>query len=157
VTVERDARIAAEARAAEVEQALAAERDALASAKANVRELHEQLAVERRSRVTAEGVAADLATEPERRTTVEARNAELERKLVQASAAPAEPPVPVDAVPVTEHTIFFRTAAGYRLEQRQGPPPNAGETVAVGELRFEVLRVGPGPAPGTPVCAYLVG
>jgi hypothetical protein len=55
------------------------------------------------------------------------------------------------------HVLFVPTADQYRLIERKGAAPVAGEVVRVsGGARFRVLRVGPSPLPGNAVpCVYL--
>ena len=67
-----------------------------------------------------------------------------------------------DAAPVTTseatgHLLFIWTPTGYRLQEREGPPPAVGDLVELGELgRQEVQKVGSSPLPGDPrPCAFL--
>jgi hypothetical protein len=46
------------------------------------------------------------------------------------------------------HVLFVAGPAGYRLHQREGPPPAAGDLVELGDGRYRVLRLGPSPLPG---------
>jgi hypothetical protein len=46
------------------------------------------------------------------------------------------------------HVLFVASPAGYRLHQREGPPPAVGDLVELDEGRFRVLRLGPSPLPG---------
>jgi hypothetical protein len=57
----------------------------------------------------------------------------------------------------TAHLLFIWTPTGYRLQEREGPPPVVGELVDLGELgRQEVQKVGPSPLPGDArPCAFL--
>jgi hypothetical protein len=57
----------------------------------------------------------------------------------------------------TGHLLFIWTPAGYRLQEREGPPPAVGETIDLGELgRQEVQKVGASPLPGDArPCAFL--
>jgi len=55
------------------------------------------------------------------------------------------------------HLLFVPTPHGYELEQRDGPPPDVGESV---ETRhgggYVVSKLGPSPLPGDARrCAYL--
>ena len=55
------------------------------------------------------------------------------------------------------HVLFVPAADQYRLIERKGAAPAAGDVVRVsGGARFRVLRVGPSPLPGHTVpCVYL--
>jgi hypothetical protein len=57
----------------------------------------------------------------------------------------------------TGHLLFIWAPTGYRLEEREGPPPAVGDLVELGELgRQEVQKVGSSPLPGDPrPCAFL--
>jgi hypothetical protein len=84
-------------------------------------------------------------------------------------ARPATPvPVPVpgnpapSAVPSPEppmqdgHMLLVSSPDGYRLLEREGAPPARGDLLAVDDVRFSVLRLGPSPLPADRRrCAYL--
>ena len=54
------------------------------------------------------------------------------------------------------HTRFVPGGEGYEIVEADGPPPRAGETVAVGERSYRVLRTGRSPFPfDRRPCAYL--
>jgi hypothetical protein len=55
------------------------------------------------------------------------------------------------------HVLFVPGVDQYRLIERKGVAPAAGEVVRVsGGARFRVIRVGPSPLPGHTVpCVYL--
>ncbi|HXF98209.1 MAG TPA: hypothetical protein VNJ46_06305 [Gaiellaceae bacterium] len=55
------------------------------------------------------------------------------------------------------YLVFVWSPNGYRLEERQGDPPQPGAEVEEGDRRFRVLKVAPSPLPGDPrPCAYLL-
>ena len=58
---------------------------------------------------------------------------------------------------VTGHLLFIWTPTGYRLQEREGPPPAVGDVIDLGELgRQEVQKVGASPLPGdSRPCAFL--
>jgi hypothetical protein len=58
---------------------------------------------------------------------------------------------------VTEgHVLFVPAPAGYRLLERDGPPPAGSDVVELAEARYCVLRLGPSPLPGDRRrCAFL--
>ena len=67
--------------------------------------------------------------------------------------APKSPPSPW---PATGHLLLVSTPAGYRLLEREGPPPARGALLDVDDVGFRVLRLGPSPLPGDwRRCAYL--
>lgn len=86
------------------------------------------------------------------------RLAELIERVValldQVSLAPAPPPPPGPepapaAPPVqADHVLFVSAPDGYRLLQRDGPPPDRGATLELDDGAFLVLRLGPSPLPG---------
>ena len=56
------------------------------------------------------------------------------------------------------HLLFVSTSRGYRLVEREGPPPSAGHAVAMPDASgsFLVAKVGPSPLPNDDrICAYL--
>ena len=64
--------------------------------------------------------------------------------------------VPPNPWPSTGHLLLASTTAGYRLLERQGPPPARGAVLEVDDIGFSVLRLGPSPLPGDwRRCAYL--
>jgi hypothetical protein len=90
---------------------------------------------------------------------VAAATSELEqtkRELRAALEAQVEPePEPE---PETEHLLFLPGPSGYVVLERPGPPPAAGDAVAVEDAFYTVLKVGSSPLPGRPVrCAFLAG
>ncbi|HZR95851.1 MAG TPA: hypothetical protein VFA56_09150 [Gaiellaceae bacterium] len=55
------------------------------------------------------------------------------------------------------HTRFVPSAEGYEIVESVGPPPRAGESIAVDEASYRVLRVGRSPFPyDRRPCVYLV-
>lgn len=82
--------------------------------------------------------------------------------LDQVSLAPAPPPPPGPepapaAPPVqADHVLFVSAPDGYRLLQRDGPPPDRGAALELEGGSFLVLRLGPSPLPGDRRrCAFL--
>ena len=64
---------------------------------------------------------------------------------------PASPAPEPDAAPPpvqAGHVLFVPAPDGYRLVQRDGPPPDRGAALALEEGAFRVLRLGPSPLPG---------
>ena len=55
------------------------------------------------------------------------------------------------------HLLYIWTPTGYRLQERDGPPPAVGDMIELGELgRQEVQKVGASPLPGDArPCAFL--
>lgn len=54
------------------------------------------------------------------------------------------------------YLLFVWRPTGYRLEERQGPPPSVGSEVELADGAQHVIKVGPSPLPGDPrPCAYL--
>jgi len=55
------------------------------------------------------------------------------------------------------HLLYIWTPTGYRLQEREGPPPAVGEVLDLGDLgRQEVQKIGASPLPGDPrPCAFL--
>jgi hypothetical protein len=124
----------------------------------------EELDVAREERAAAELRTAQLEAELEAARADRAAAEERARSLEEQLSAVAEmqqlaaaSPAPTEPAPATEHTVFSWTPDGYRLERHEGPPPAIGSIVTLCERRVEVLRVGPAPAPGMPVCAYVLG
>ncbi len=59
--------------------------------------------------------------------------------------------------PPSSHVLFVPGAGGYRLVERQGPPPEPGHEVALDEGSFVVSKLGRAPVPGERrVCAFLL-
>ncbi|MGZ8702712.1 MAG: hypothetical protein ACXWZY_10550 [Gaiellaceae bacterium] len=79
--------------------------------------------------------------------------------LDQAAApVPASKPeqAPVRAETTEGHVLFLPGAAGYRLFERDGPPPRRLGVVVLDAGRYRVLRVGASPLPGDRRrCAFL--
>jgi hypothetical protein len=70
---------------------------------------------------------------------------------VAAAPEPARPaPEPDVAPPPVQagHVLFVSAPDGYRLFQRDGPPPDRGAALALDDSIFRVLRLGPSPLPG---------
>ena len=57
----------------------------------------------------------------------------------------------------TGHLLYIWTPTGYRLQEREGPPPAVGEMLDLGEFgRQEVQKIGASPLPGDGrPCAFL--
>ncbi len=69
-----------------------------------------------------------------------------------AVASPAPNPGPV----VRGHVLFAYSPDGYRLFERDGPPPTRGDLIEIEGEELTVLRFGPSPLPGDwRRCAYL--
>jgi len=101
------------------------------------------------------------------------RLAELIERVVasldQVTLAPVpEPPKPPPPPPEGEakeatalpapagHVLFAPAPDGYRLLQRDGPPPDRGAALELDDGLFLVLRLGPSPLPGDPRrCAFV--
>jgi hypothetical protein len=85
---------------------------------------------------------------------IERLNAEFTK--LRVVAAPEPEPEPEPELP-SSHLLFVPTSARYLLVERQGPPPGAGEEVALSEGRFVVGKLGPAPIPGeSRACAFLL-
>jgi hypothetical protein len=70
------------------------------------------------------------------------------RRLRTESAVEPEPePEPVAAEP-TAHLVFVQTADGYRLVEREGPPPPRHAPLELGEGAFVVSALRRSPLPG---------
>jgi hypothetical protein len=56
-----------------------------------------------------------------------------------------------------QHLLFVWRPTGYRLEEREGAPPEVGSDVEVGDGATQrVGKIGPSPLPGdSRPCAYL--
>jgi hypothetical protein len=55
------------------------------------------------------------------------------------------------------YVLFVPSPRGYRLEEREGPPPQRDERVEIDGAAFLVSRVGASPLPLDPrPCAYLL-
>lgn len=61
---------------------------------------------------------------------------------------PAAPAAPAEIELAASHVLFLADAAGYRLLQRDGPPPARGDALVLEGLGFQVVRLGPSPLPG---------
>ncbi len=73
-----------------------------------------------------------------------------ESDLPEPELAAAPAPLPAG------HVLFVSAPDGYRLFQRDGPPPDLGAALALDDGIFLVLRLGPSPLPGDPRrCAFL--
>lgn len=116
-------------------------------------------------------LSAEAANERERRRAAEARTSlhdELaplwthlagQRELLAGLAARVEhavrprplrqlPAPPQPAEPVA-HVLFLAAAGGYELVERDGPVPDTGTSLVLGDgRRAEVVKVGPSPLPG---------
>ena len=75
--------------------------------------------------------------------------------LDQVALAPA--PAPREEIVVKHHNLepaadgwvaFVHAPDGYRLLQRDGPPPDRGAALELDDGVFVVLRLGPSPLPG---------
>lgn len=81
--------------------------------------------------------------------------------LLDEAPSPAPDPEPtVVELPEEEvaegHVLFVPGPAGYRLFERDGPPPAGVDVVELDEARYRVLRLGPSPLPGDRRrCAFL--
>jgi hypothetical protein len=72
--------------------------------------------------------------------------------------APEPPPSgpPPRPAAAQAHIFFVGGPHGYRVVERDGPPPVHGDTVEVDGLPYRVLRLGPSPLPGdTRPCAFV--
>jgi chromosome segregation ATPase len=130
--------------------------EALAQRVAEVERARDELA----ARIDAAPSAEDVEAERTRvavaleaaRVELEAREAliaELERRLDEAATA-ALPAHRVDA------HVAIVPGGGYRIVEREGAPPEAGDEVEVDGARYRVTRVGFSPLPGDDRrCAFL--
>ncbi len=150
--------LALEQRIAEVEQVRAqldTRLSTAAEADARVREL-DALETELAGRATQlqhgldEVVAARQAL-----TAAQASLVERERKVSEHEARDREER-PVSAVVEAVHLVFV-AGDRYRLEERAGAAPGAGQRVMLEDGIYEVVRVSPSPLPGDDRrCAFLV-
>jgi len=86
-----------------------------------------------------------------------------------APVEPAPPPEPEPArdppiapAPATAHVLFVATSAGYRVFEREGPPPSLGERLELAELdgmqaTVTAPRSSPLPGDSRPCVACMVG
>ena len=83
---------------------------------------------------------------------IELLHAEFTKLRVTEDSDPEpEPELP------SAHLLFVPTPAKYLLVERQGPPPGAGDEIALSEGSFVVGKVGRSPVPGEPrSCAFLL-
>jgi len=68
--------------------------------------------------------------------------------LEHEPAPPAPEPDVAPAQVQAGHVLFVSAPDGYRLLQRDGPPPDRGAALALEDGAFLVLRLGPSPLPG---------
>ena len=142
---------------ASLEQALSQREDELAEAELARARLAEDCARVQEGLLEAQASLADANDQLDAR---DAQVAALDDELgllrlrveIPQTSAP-EPPTP-------EHRLHLRLMphrAGYELAETPGPPPKAGEWIAVGRTRFSVSRVGRSPLPGDGrPCAFLL-
>jgi hypothetical protein len=72
-------------------------------------------------------------------------------KVVEAPEEPKEPEQP------SSHVVFVPTAERYLLLEREGPPPDSGESLDLPEGSFVVGKIGRAPFPGERrPCAFLL-
>jgi hypothetical protein len=89
------------------------------------------------------------------------RLAELVARVIALldEAVPAEPAAPAEPAELelaAGHVLFVADPAGYRLLQREGPPPARGDALVLEGLGCHVVRLGPSPLPGDRRrCAFL--
>lgn len=79
-------------------------------------------------------------------------------QVALASEPTLSAPEPEVAPPPVQagHVLFVAGPEGYRLFQRDGPPPDRGAALALDDSVFLVLRLGPSPLPGDRRrCAFL--
>ena len=70
--------------------------------------------------------------------------------------ASAPSPAPNPGHSVSGHLLLVSWPDGYRLLEREGPPPARRDRLDVDGVEFSVLRLGPSPLPGDwRRCAYL--
>jgi signal peptidase I len=130
-----------------------------------LREARAEIVTLRESFAAASAEAAVAALE-RRAIAAESEAAALRAQLAAAAAAP--PPAPArlplrPAAPVTAAAdraepfiLFVPNASGYRLVERRGELPAAGERVDVDGAGYVVARVAPSPLPGDGRrCAYV--
>jgi len=85
-----------------------------------------------------------------------ARLPDLMGRGLESAAVAAPDPEPEPELP-SAHLLFVPTPAKYLLVERQGPPPGAGDEIALSEGSFVVGKVGRSPVPGEPrSCAFLL-
>jgi hypothetical protein len=90
---------------------------------------------------------------------LEAENRRLREELECVRAELAKPALVPASKPVSAHLLFLATPARYVFVEREGPPPQPGSELEVGEVerRFVVSKVGRAPFPGEPrPCAFLL-
>jgi hypothetical protein len=91
---------------------------------------------------------------------VECRLDATERELAELRARVRRAERRLDGASVHHahaHTRFVPDGTGYEIVEADGPPPRAGEEVAVGGRSLRVLRVGRSPFPfDRRPCVYLV-
>jgi len=124
-------------------------------------DVHARLAVVEQRLDAAFDLVRTLRSE---RDELRASNARLAAALAEAERKRArEPaPAPASAEPGAGHLLFVAGTEGYRLVERQGPPPAGGTVVELTDeagtiRRHLVVRVGDSGLPGAAMrCAYLL-
>jgi hypothetical protein len=90
---------------------------------------------------------------------LEAENRRLQEELERLNAELPQPELVAAPQPPAAHLLFVATPARYLVVERDGPPPERGSELDVGEVeqRFVVSKVGRAPFPGEPrPCAFLL-
>jgi hypothetical protein len=84
-----------------------------------------------------------------------AREAEIERLRAEISNSRQDPEQASE--PAAGHLLFISQPAGYRIEERPGPPPAPGETLVLGSMHFVVTKLGTSPLPADRrLCSYVM-
>jgi chromosome segregation ATPase len=155
---ERELREAEAALAKDV-AARQAESDAQAEAVfAHAREHAESVAaVDAALASRSEELAAADAELAAQRQALEEREQELAARAAELDERGGElEPAPVESEEAT-HLLFVPGPDGYDLVEREGPSPECGERVVLGERELVVVKVAGSPLPGDRrLCAYLV-
>jgi len=81
-----------------------------------------------------------------------------ESQAAEISERERHEPTQTTAGKAERHLLFVSTSRGYKLVEREGPPPSPGHAVAVPDASgsFLVAKLGPSPLPNDDrICAYL--
>ena len=85
---------------------------------------------------------------------IERLHAEFTKLRVIEAETPEPEPEPEQP---SSHLLFIPTPARYLLVERQGPPPQSGDQIALSEGSFVVGKLGRAPVPGERrACAFLL-
>jgi len=149
ISVERTLRLgtsdleAREAELGEFARGLAEQEARLSNAEAELTRRREELGAVELKRAALERREREVEAREERVAEAERRAAEAPAPAAGAAARPAE--------------LVFVPGPRYRLLELDGRPPSQGETLAIGDTEYVVVRLGPSPLPrDSRRCVYLM-